>query len=422
MMASKQTRIGALAQACNTAIRLPHMSLANPYIINEREVAADIGCLHAAWSRARTFAFISDRSGCPEGWVEQQLNRLPTEYHEHHFILLTSGSTGRPKLVVGRRDRAERLAEELHQLQESELIDEAICALPLTYCYSFVNQWLWARKHQRKLTITAGLAQPDRFKKAMLEAKSAMLCLVGAQVPILAQYYEGYSFPGIIRVHFAGGRFPQDRLDLVRKLFPQAVIFNNYGCAEAMPRLTLRRAEAAQVANHIGWPLPGIEMKTDESERVLFRSPYGAVALMDEKGLIRVDDSTWVPSGDLGRVMEDGHWELLGREGEVFKRYGEKISLAQILNSVRAKWCGQADCYRETDQRGEAGYVLVLAPHPAEDEVRAILKEISLKHPRTHWPLRLESIETMPLLANGKIDREGLSRQPNPKNHWRQRI
>src|ERR1035441_6572038 len=109
-----------------------------------------------------------------------------------------------------------------------------------------------------------------------------MICLVGAQVPLLAQYYEDHSFPGVIRVHFAGGRFPQERLDEVRRLFPQAAIFNNYGCAEAMPRLTLRRAEAATVAHHIGWPLPGVEMQSDEGSRVLFRSPYGAVALMDE--------------------------------------------------------------------------------------------------------------------------------------------
>jgi acyl-CoA synthetase (AMP-forming)/AMP-acid ligase II len=355
-------------------------------------------------------------------WVEQQLDRLPVEYLEDHFILLTSGSTGRPKLVVGRRDRAERLVEVLHRLQESEPVEEAICALPLTYCYSFVNQWLWAKRRQRELTITPGLAKPDSFKKSLLESKNAMLCLIGAQVPMLAQYYDGCCFPGIIRVHFAGGRFPQERLKLVRSLFPQAIIFNNYGCAEAMPRLTLRRAEVADEAHHIGWPLPGIEMKSDEAGKVLFRSPYGAVALMDEKGIIRVDDSTWVPSGDLGRMSTDGHWELLGREGEVFKRYGEKISLPQILDSVRGNWRGQADCYRETDLRGEDGYVLVLAPHPTEDEVQGVLKEISLKHPRSHWPLRIDSLEHLSLMANGKIDRETLSRQTNARNHWRQRI
>jgi acyl-CoA synthetase (AMP-forming)/AMP-acid ligase II len=190
-----------------------------------------------------------------------------------------------------------------------------------------------------------------------------------------------------------------------------------------MPRLTLRRAEAAAAAQHIGWTLPGGEMRADAADsRLLFRSAYGAVALADDTGLQRVTETTWVPTGDLGRQAEDGHWELLGRQGEVFKRYGEKISLPQILTSVRAHWRGLAESYRETDPRGEAGYVLVLSPRATDDEAKAILKELSFKHPRTHWPLRVESLPAMPLLPNGKIDREGLAGQPEAVVHWRQRI
>ena len=391
-------------------------------IIFEHEVMSDMRRLDALWGADATFAFVTRKSGVATEWIDKKTAELPPYYHQHHFVLLTSGSTGHPKLVVGRKDRAERLVAVLHELQESEPVRETVLALPLSYCFAFVNQWLWAREYKRRMVATPGLAHPDTLKQALLNADNAMLCLVGAQVPMLAQYYEGCSFPGVIRVHFAGGRFPQERLDVVRRLFPQAVIFNNYGCAEAMPRLTLRRADVADIAHHIGWPLPGIEMKTEENGKILFRSPYGAVALMDDQNLVQIDSTTWVPSGDLGYRMEDGHWELLGREGDVFKRYGEKISLAQILNSVRTQWRGQADCYRETDSRGEAGYVLVLAPHPADDAVGGILKVISLNHPRTHWPLRIESLAVMPLLANGKIDRESLSKQADLKSHWRQRI
>ena len=393
-----------------------------PYLLFEHEVAADISRLDAAWDEPATFAFLSDKTGVPPGWVAQKLEALTAAYLESHFILLTSGSTGRPKLVIGRRDRAERLAAVLHQLQEAEPVRQTVVALPLTYCYAFVNQWLWARQYHRDLVLTPGLAKPDVLGKALAEAHEAMICLVGAQVPLLLQYYEDSQFAGVIRLHFAGGRFPQERLGELRRLFPNAVVFNNYGCAEAMPRLTLRRADAASVAHHIGWPLPGVEMKADADGRMLFRSVYGAVALLEEADLQSLNDETWVPSGDLGRVMEDGHWEILGRQGEVFKRYGEKISLPQILSTVRNGWQGLAECYRETDRSGEAGYVLVLSPRPSEDQARAILREVSAKHPRAHWPLRLESLQDMPLLANGKVDREHLAGQPEAFVHWRQRI
>jgi len=135
-----------------------------------------------------------------------------------------------------------------------------------------------------------------------------------------------------------------------------------------------------------------------------------------------VNETTWVPTGDLGRQEDDGHWEILGRQGEVFKRHGEKISLPQILTTVGAKWRGIAECYRETDPHGETGYVLVLSPRPAEEEVRTLLTELSQTLPRTHWPLRVESLVDVPLLANGKIDREAMAGRPGAVVHWKQVI
>jgi long-chain acyl-CoA synthetase len=249
-----------------------------------------------------------------------------------------------------------------------------------------------------------------------------MLCLVGGQVPLLLRYFGSSTFPGVIRLHFAGGRFPQEHLGALRKVFPEAVIFNNYGCAEAMPRLALRRAEAAEQAQNVGWTLPGVEMTTDADGRLLFRSPFGAVALGDDAGFSNVDATTWVPTGDLGAQAADGHWEIHGRHGDVFKRYGEKISVAAVLSTVRANWGGQAEAYREQDRSGEAGYVIVVAPRPAEDETQAVLRELGLKHPRAHWPLRLESLAALPLLPNGKIDRGSLASQTKAETHWRQRI
>ena len=366
--------------------------------------------------------FLADQSGVSPEWVMERMACLPAECREQHFILLTSGSTGKPKLVVGTRQRAESLARTLHELQASEPVDETVCLLPLTYCYAFVNQWLWSRQFNRRLVVTEGLAQPGRLKEALATSRNAMICLVGAQVPLLTRYFQEDVFPGVIRVHFAGGRYPQERLDEVRRLFPNAEIFNNYGCAEAMPRLTLRRAEDAPLASHIGWPLPGVEMRADETDRLLFRSAYGAVAMIDDVGFTAIGPETWVPTGDLGRRLENGQWELLGRANEVFKRYGEKISLPQILTLVRANWHGLADCYRESDPQGEAGYVLVLSPAPSADQVRDILRKLSQTLPRTHWPLRVEGVANLPMLANGKIDRQQLAGRPDSTILWRQRI
>lgn len=390
-------------------------------VLIERHEPGDLAELDEAWSAAETFAFLPEKSGVPESWVRDSLGALPNELRRDHFALLTSGSTGRPRLVIGAKPRAEELARLLHRVQESAPVEETILALPLTYCYAFVNQWLWARVMERRLVHTRGFSHADSLRAALRDAREAMICLVGIQVPLFAQWLGGESYGGVIRVHFAGGAFPQQQLAAVRRIFPNAEIFNNYGCAEAMPRLAVRRAADAAVAADIGAPLPGVSLMSAGNGELRFRSPFGAVAYVDGNGLHRITSDEWVPTGDLG-VQEGGRWLLTGRANEVFKRHGEKVALPLLLETVSAAWRGPAGFYRERDAAGEEGHVLVLAPRPSEDDVHAILQSFRAQHPRALWPLRIESAERLPTLPNGKLDRASLAELGAKTVHWRQRI
>jgi acyl-CoA synthetase (AMP-forming)/AMP-acid ligase II len=388
----------------------------------ENEAQRDIRLLHQAWENKPTFAFLPDKTGVDPGWIKKGLSLLPEALKNGHFVLLTSGTTGTPKLVIGQRQRSEKLAATLHQLQDGEPVEETILALPLSYSYAFVNQWLWSHYHQRPLKLTPGLGDPTALLHALKQARKAMICLVGVQVPLLASYFQGQSFPGIIRVHFAGGRFPQENLPLVRALFPNATIFNNYGCAEALPRLTLRKAEESDEAADIGRPLPGIELSANDVTELLFRSPYRAVGIVEDAKFNLMPSETWVKSGDLAQPTAQGTWRLLGRASEVFKRHGEKISLATLMTTVTATWTGQAVFYRERDSSGEDGHVLVLAPAPAPDQLQEILLSLRRRHGRAHWPLRIECAAALPLLPNGKPDVYGAAAMKNKTRLWYQRI
>jgi len=391
-------------------------------LLVERHEPADLGALDEAWSGAATFAFLPEKSGVPESWVLGALDALPDDLRTGHFALLTSGSTGRPKLVVGAKRRSEALVRVLHAAQESEPVAETILALPLTYCYAFVNQWLWGRVFRRRLVHTRGFAHADELRGALCSARDAMLCLVRIQLPLFSEIFGDEQFPGVIRVHFAGGAFPQAQLAQVRRTFPNALVFNNYGCAEAMPRLTLRRAEDGADAADIGAPLDGVDLRTSSEGELQFRSRYGAVAFFDESGFHRFRDDEWIGTGDLGARDASGHWRLSGRMSEVFKRYGEKISLPQVTESVLREWRGAAAAYRERDRSGEEGHVLVLAPHPTGDEVRRVLQTFRSGWSRAHWPLRIESTERLPALANGKVDTAALAALPEKVVQWRQRL
>jgi acyl-CoA synthetase (AMP-forming)/AMP-acid ligase II len=392
------------------------------FALTESDALRDPERLGRAWNQPETFAFLSEKNEAVCDWVRRALDLLPPDLHEQHFALLTSGSTGQPKILVAPRRRSEALVGVLHELQESEPVEQSILLLPLTYSYAFVNQWLWGTRFRRTLVPTRGFAEPDELGKALEAAGNAMVCLVGIQVPLLSRYFENRQFPGIIRVHFAGGRFPQEKLDVIARMFPAAQVFNNYGCAEAMPRLTLRKAEDADEAPDIGRPLPGVQLRTDEAGQLVFRSPYGAVGIIDETGFSRITEEMWVGTGDLGAQTERGTWKLAGRASEVFKRHGEKVSLYLLLTAVFRVWHGQAAFYREADRSGEEGHVLALAPTPTEDEVRSILQVFRKDFPRAHWPLRIESLGSLPLLPNGKVNAAAIPSVPDRTVHWQQRI
>ena len=78
--------------------------------------------------------------------------------------------------------------------------------------------------------------------------------------------------------------------------------------------------------------------------------------------------------------------------------------------------------YRERDPAGEEGLVLTLSPRPLPQDIAAILQRLRRFHPRPHWPLRLESVDTIPILPNGKIDLRALRESEVRDIHWRQHI
>jgi acyl-CoA synthetase (AMP-forming)/AMP-acid ligase II len=391
-------------------------------LLREHEVHQQPALLASAWANPPTFALLPEKLSVSDDWLAQSLALVPQELHRDHFIMLTSGTTGLPKLIIGNRARSEKLAQVLHDRQDSEPVKETISMLPLSYTYSFVNQWLWSHVMHRRFITTHGLADPKSLKVSLKAARDAMICLVGVQVPLLMTHLAGECFEGVTRVHFAGGRFPQEKLNDLRAMFPSAQTFNNYGCAEAMPRLTIRGAEEAGEAANIGRPLCGIEMRSDDQHSILFRSPYGAVGVVESMKFTTITPDDWIPSGDLGEMNDDGSWRLLGRASEVFKRHGEKVSLAALTTTVSAAWSGQCAFYREADRTGEDGCVLVLAPEGTSESVKPVLMALRKHHPRAQWPLRIESVTTLPLLSSGKADVRALPSLPHKTTLWQQHI
>jgi long-chain acyl-CoA synthetase len=385
-------------------------------VATDEAIAA--GSLARAWSSESSVLLAPARRGVEPSWFQAAIDRLPAAVARDHVAIFTSGSTGEPRLVVGLKARAEALARQIHAAQELEPVERTVTLLPLTYSYAFVNQWAWSHVYGRALVTSPGLADVAATAALLREGPDTMICLVGPMVPLLAaQVAPDQPLASVTRVNFAGGPFPWSERATLARLFPRARVFANYGCTEAMPRLTITPVESLVAPGDLGTPVPGVELRVDERGELVFRSPYGAVGLLDEGRYRDVAPEEWLGTGDLA-VADGERLRLVGRKSEVYKRYGEKVSVALQLAAVREVWAGTAAVVPERDSSGEPGHVLVLAPAPADDELRAVLKLFRTRFPRAHWPLRVDSVDTMLLSDHGKPDGDALARQPR-RVHWK---
>jgi acyl-CoA synthetase (AMP-forming)/AMP-acid ligase II len=383
------------------------------------EAALEPGVLDRAWSSPASLLLAPMRRGVDVAWFERALSVVPAAFSVGHYALLTSGSTGEPKLIVGARARTERLAGVIHAAQQNAPVERAVVLLPLTYSYAFVNQWVWAQVHGRRVELTRGAAELSRLLDLLRDGPPAMVCLVGPLFTLLAQALpKGAQLDAVVRVNFAGGAFPHGQLEAVRAVFPNAEVFNNYGCAEALPRLTITPAAALEGPGDVGVPLPGVALRVEQDGELRFQSDYGALGVVEAGAWRPVGPGDWLGTQDLAEAS-GGRFRLLGRRSEVYKRYGEKISTAQQLQAVREVWPGQAATVPARDAQGEAGHVLVLSPPPTDAQVRAVLKVFRARFPRAHWPLRVESTGELPVSANGKLDAAALAAGQR-QVHWQQ--
>ena len=392
-------------------------------VIRETRGREDLTRLDEYWRDDSTFALIPSKGVLGEQDVLRMLEVLPKELRTDSFVLQSSGSTGLPKLMIGSRSRAEKLARVIDRAQRGEQVSRIIAVLPLSYSFAFVNQWVLSRVTGRELILISGLSDVSALRTALEQEESSMICLVGSQTRILMDLMGDERFSSVSRVHFAGGRFPAERLPGLRAMFPEARFFNNYGCVEAMPRISVTEVTASTPdAADVGLPLEGIDIAIGKSGEVTFQSPYSVLAWIESGELHVPSSAEWLGTGDLGRQEPNGRLTILGRKGEVFKRFGEKVSLPLMTDMIRSRWPGELALYREADVTGEDGFVVALSPRATGTEVRCILQLFRENCPRATWPLRIESVRQLPRLPNDKIDLEKLRRSDHREVLWRQRF
>lgn len=164
--------------------------------------------------------------------------------------------------------------------------------------------------------------------------------------------------------------------------------------------LELRDVETAEI----------VALKSTEPVRgeLYLGSPVRKCLVDEEEGMLKSENVLYRRTGDLVELRADGKYYYVGRCDDMVKRFGVRVSLAQIEQV--------GDRYQEVTKSfaifDESNHKLLLL-YTAIEEVdeQSLRQHLRANLPESHHPDELLQFKCFPLTAHGKIDRQLLKKQ-----------
>lgn len=364
-------------------------------------VAARSSCENTIRRAANTLDCLLDFYWClenhqciallPQGATGEEFaclaERIPRVNPNTALLLFTSGTEGLSKGVQLSREALIASARSSQHLIPLSGQDRWLCALPLSHIggLSIVSRCLQSRT---TLVICPGF-NATSVAESIRRNHVTHISLVPTMLWRLLEL--GGRAPDHLAVALIGGAPLQPKLETQA----QRAGFNvmqTYGMTEC----------CSQVITG-GYPLPGVQLRLREGELEVAGPMMMNGYLPPHQGDNTLLDG-WFRTGDLAQIEENGRMSILGRVDEMIISGGENIDPRKIEESLLR------------DERIEQAYALGLDHDEWGQELVALIvcddlvRRANLS-PDTdlyghNMPKRLIRVESLPLLPNGKIDRQ----------------
>lgn len=352
------------------------------------------------------------------------------------LIIYTSGSTGRPKGIVASHRNVGFATSAIQERLALRPADRVACLLPLTFDYGL---------YQVFLALAGGCSvifgSPQELGASLLSFLAQKEISVLPSVPTLSRMMltlaerEAAIMPPLRVITNTGESMSEVLLRRIQEKFPGAEIFPMFGLTECKRVSILLPSEIDGRPESVGRPLSrtrceivdedGRRLPPNEVGQLVVSGPHVALGYWrDEELTSRVfreaDGTRVLLTGDKAWIDQDGYLFFAGRDDDIFKRNGYRVSAAEIafaaehIAGVRAAVClpPRADTHNKV--------VLVVAGTAPVQQISAGLSEILSRH---QLPDRIEIVDEIPLTRHGKADARALSAMLDvPPPARRQRI
>ena len=345
------------------------------------------------------------------------------------FAICTSGSTGVPKGVVKSHrsvlefiprfaktfafDDSERFANQApfdFDVSTKDIYTTLYCAAS-TYivpkkCFALPKLLAQTLDEQRTTTL--------------IWAVSALCVVAGMNA------FKHVKPRAIRKVLFSGEVMPMKHLNRWREYYPDAMFVNLYGPTESTGNCMyyiVDREFGLDETLPLGKTFDNVEvLLLDEDDRLVegegegeicirgacvalgyYRDPERTAASFVQNPLNANYPDILYRTGDIARIDADGEMRFASRKDFQIKHMGHRIELEEIelhLNSIEG--INRSCCIFDTQANK------IVAFYEGSPEAPDIVKGLGKKLPKYMIPNRFESVESIPVSKNGKVDRAKL--------------
>jgi amino acid adenylation domain-containing protein len=360
-----------------------------------------------------------------------RLSEGPSGKQTSALILYTSGSTGQSKgilishgnLVAGTRIVAAALG--------INATDRLLSVLPFSFDYG-LNQLLTTVRQGATLVLQRSSHPADICHTLQDE------CITGlAGVPVLwAQLMQRQSpfaslaFPRLRYITNSGGAFPLTLLARYRREFPAVSVFLMYGLSEAFRSTILPAEEVDRFPDSMGKAIAETELlvineagepcAAGETGQLVHVGPTVAMGYWNDPQ--RTDlvfrphpfdarsPQRAVYSGDLVRRDTGGHLFFVGRNDQMMKIHGFRVSPDEVEEIVHGSGLvAEVVARGEPDDLVGTQLVIDVVPnHAGRFDVQPLVAYCRREMPRYMIPHQVYVHDRLPRTPSGKIDRAGL--------------
>ncbi len=340
------------------------------------------------------------------------------------IIVFTSGSTGAPKGVVVAHEAFTEKIGQIDTLLGFGCDDRTLLVLNITFSFGL---WLSLLTLLRGGTLVmAPKFEPEAFLRVLCDERITHVGMVPTMMRVLFSdrrhdaLIDHVTGQGDLRQILIGGESLGPSLaQTIRRRFTGADLIDIYGLTEtATCDFFSFPADYARYPGSIGRPSPNVRYRITDAQghavaagavgELQIRSPYLMRGYLDAPELTSAAyQDGWFKTGDLGRDVDGQVVELMGRQKEVISRGGNKVTPAEIEQSIcshpdvaAALAVGIADAVL-----GERIHLLVVARAGTQLEVDALRQHLATRLERYKHPDTFYFAPALPLGRTGKADR-----------------